>query len=331
MTIKVPPLFQSAEILLLGHYPKKVIFTHLKSYPSNHTMAHSDSIDWKRIFSLPSILFTAMGVLSAVFALKGFMLPNHFIDGGITGLSILFSHGSEEYIGAYLIAFNIPFVIIGYKKIGKTFAVQTTISILLLALALLVIPVPELHYDKILIAVFGGFFIGLGIGLVIKGGGVLDGLEVIAAYTNRKFGFSTSEIVMMFNTCVILGAVYVYNVETALYSILTYFTAMKISDYVVDGFEEYTALTVISGKDELIKSLIVKDFNKAISVFKGERGYLPASFDIKHDCDIIMTIVTRLEIHRIRMAILQADPHAFVFIQSIKEVTGGVIKQKVKH
>jgi uncharacterized membrane-anchored protein YitT (DUF2179 family) len=136
---------------------------------------------------------------------------------------------------------------------------------------------------------------------------------------------------MMFNTCVILGAAYVYGIEPAMYSILTYFTAMKISDYVVDGFEEYTALTVISGKHELMKKIIVQDFNKAISVFKGERGYLPSSFDIKHDCDIIMTIVTRLEIHRIRVAILEADPNAFVFIQSIKEVTGGVIKQKVKH
>ena len=292
---------------------------------------HEDFIDWKRILSLPSLVFTIAGVLSAVFALKGFMLPNHFIDGGITGLSILFSHGSEKYIGLFLVVFNIPFVIIGYKKIGKTFAVQTTISILLLTLAIKVIPIPELHYDKILIAVFGGFFIGLGIGMVIKGGGVLDGLEVIAAYTNRKFGFSTSEIVMMFNTCVILAAAFFFGPEPAMYSILTYFTAMKISDYVVDGFEEYTALTVISGKHEMIKSLIVNDFNKAISVYKGERGYLPASFNIKHDCDIIMTIVTRLEIHRIRMAILDKDPNAFVFIQSIKEVTGGVIKQKVNH
>jgi len=294
-------------------------------------MTHTDTIDWKRIFSPSTILLTVAGVLSAVFALKGFMLPNHFIDGGVTGLSILVSHGGEEYIGLILIVLNIPFIIIGYHKIGKTFAVQTSIAIGLLTLALMVIPITGIVTDKILIALFGGFFIGLGIGLVIKGGGVLDGLEVIAAYTNRKFGFSTSEIVMMFNTCVILAAGVTFGKEAAMYSIITYFTAMKISDYVVDGFEEYTALTVISGKHDLIKSLIVNDFHKAISVFKGERGYLPSSFHVRHDCDIIMTIVTRLEIHRLRLAIMEVDPNAFIFIESIKEVTGGIIKQKVKH
>lgn len=294
-------------------------------------MTHTDSIDWKRIFSLYTILFTLAGVLSATFALKGFMLPNHFIDGGVTGLAILLSHVSEEYLGLIIILLNIPFIIIGYRKIGKNFAVQTTLSIVLLALALMTIPIGGIEANPILIALFGGLFIGLGIGLVIKGGGVLDGLEVIAVYTNRKFGFSTSEIVMMFNTCVILAAGYTFGKEAAMYSIITYFTAMKISDYVVDGFEEYTALTVISGKHELIKNLIVNDFHKAISVFKGERGYLPASFHVKHDCDIIMTIVTRLEIHKLRMAIMEVDPNAFIYIESIKEVTGGIIKQKVKH
>lgn len=297
----------------------------------SHTHPSAESVDWKSIFSLPSMVYTLAGVASAVFALKGFMLPNHFIDGGITGLSILISHGAEETIGYFLILFNIPFVIIGYRKIGKTFALQTTIAILLLTLAIKIVPCPVMQVDPILIAVFGGFFIGLGIGLVIKGGGVLDGLEVIAAYTNRKLGLSTSELVMIFNTCIIIGVAKFFSLPAAMYSIITYFTAMKISDYVVDGFEEYTALTVISGKHDLIKSIIVNDFHKAISVFKGERGYLPSSFDIKHDCDILMTIVTRLEIHRLRMAILEADPQAFVFIQGIKEVTGGVIKQKVKH
>ncbi len=297
----------------------------------SHAHPSAESIDWKSIFSLSSILYTLAGVASAVFALKGFMLPNHFIDGGVTGLSILMSHGDENTIGYFLILFNIPFVIIGYRKIGKTFALQTTITILLLTLAIKVVPCPVMQVDPILIAVFGGFFIGVGIGLVIKGGGVLDGLEVVAAYTNRRLGLSTSELVMIFNTCIILGVAKFFSLTAAMYSIITYFTAMKISDYIVDGFEEYTALTVISGKHELIKSIIVKDFHKAISVFKGERGYLPTSFDIKHDCDIIMTIVTRLEIHRLRMAILEADPQAFIYIQGIKEVTGGVIKQKVKH
>jgi uncharacterized membrane-anchored protein YitT (DUF2179 family) len=294
-------------------------------------MSHHDFIDWRRIFSPTTILFTLLGVLSAVVALKGFMIPNHFIDGGITGISILASKTFHIDISLLLIGLNIPFVVIGYKRIGKSFAVQTTVAVILLVIGLNTVNVPMITDDKILIALFGGFFIGLAIGFIIRSGGVLDGLEVIAHYTNKKSGWSTGEIVMVINTLVILGAVFQFGIEAGMYSILTYFTAMRISDYVVDGFEEYTALTVISEKHENVKSIIVNDFNKAISVFKGERGYLPGSFDINYDCDIIMTIVTRLEIHRIKKAILEEDPSAFLYITSIKEVKGGIIKQKVKH
>ncbi len=294
-------------------------------------MAHSEAINWKRIFSPSSMLFTVIGVMSAIFALEGFMIPNHFIDGGVTGICIVFSKVLNIDIRLLLVAVNIPFVLIGYHRIGKSFAVQTTISITLLVVGLNTLDFPMITNDKILIALFGGFFIGLGIGFVIKAGGVLDGLEVIAHYTNKKTGFSTGEIVMFINTAVILAAAYQFGIEAGMYSILTYFTAMQISDYVVDGFEEYTALTVLSEKHENIKNIIVNDFNKAISVFKGERGYLPGSFDVKYECDIIMTIVTRLELHRIKQAILLEDPNAFVYITSIKEVKGGVIKQKIKH
>jgi len=294
-------------------------------------MSHPDSIDWKRIFSPGSMIFTVVGVLSAIVALKGFMIPNHFIDGGITGIAILISSKLDIKIGILLVALNLPFIFIGYLRIGKTFAVQTTLSMILLVVGLNFISIPMITNDNILIALFGGFFIGLAIGFIIRAGGVLDGLEVIGHYTNKKSGFSTGEVVMVINTIVILAAAVYFGKEAAMYSILTYFTAMRISDYVADGFEEYTALTVLSEKHENIKSIIVNDFNKAISVFKGERGYLPGSFNVKHDCDIIMTIVTRLELHRIKEAILMEDPNAFVYITSIKEVKGGIIKQKVKH
>lgn len=293
--------------------------------------SHHDIIDWKRIFSPSSLAFTLLGVICAVIALKGFMIPNHFIDGGITGISILASKAFHINISWLLIGLNAPFVVIGYHRIGKSFAVQTTVAVLLLVVGLNTLNIPMITDDKILIALFGGFFIGLGIGFIIRSGGVLDGLEVIAHYTNKKSGWSTGEIVLVINTAVILGAVFQFGLEAGMYSILTYFTAMRISDYVVDGFEEYTALTVISEKHKNIKNIIVNDFDKAISVFKGERGYLPGQFDINYDCDIIMTIVTRLEIHRLKTAILAEDPGAFLYITSIKEVKGGIIKQKIKH
>lgn len=294
-------------------------------------MKSSKSIQWRSIFSLKSMLFTIVGVLCGVVALKGFMMPNHFLDGGVTGLSVLAYEITHINISFFLVGFNIPFVILGYFKIGKTFAVKCLIAIILLAVLMNVIEIPVVTTDKILIAVFGGLFIGLGIGLNIKAGGVIDGMEVIADYTNKKSGFKTGEVILLINTSIFLIAAFFLGIETAMYSILTFFTAVKTSDYVVDGFEEYTALTIISKEYEAVKGIIVNDFGKAVTVYKGERGYLPNSFDVKYDCDIVMTVVTRLEIHRIQEAILELDPNAFFHVHSIKEVKGGVIKQLRKH
>jgi len=172
---------------------------------------------------------------------------------------------------------------------------------------------------------------GLSVGFVIKGGGVIDGFEVAAHYTYKKIGLSTGEIVLFANSIIFLLAAFNFGIEAAMYSILTYFTAVKTSDYVVDGFEEYTALTIVSEKHEQVKEIIVKDFKKAISVYKGERGYLPKSFEVRHDCDIVMTIATRLEVHRLKESISEVDPKAFFYSQRIKEVTGGVVKRKGHH
>lgn len=293
-------------------------------------MDNTNRIDWQSLFSVSSIVYSILGVLSAMIALEGFMLPNHFLDGGVTGISILVEAILGVPFTTLLVVFNIPFLYLGYKKIGKTFAVRALFAIVLLTILMHFIEIPPVTEDKVLIAVFGGFFIGLGIGLVIKGGGVLDGLEIIAFYTTRNSGFSTGEIILAFNALIYLGAAFVFSVETAMYSFLVYFAAMKTSDYVVDGFEEFTALTIISKDCDQVKSLIVNQFGKAITVYKGERGYLPQSFNIKHDCDIVMTIVTRLEIHRIKEATLKIDPNAFFFVQRIKEVKGGIGKHTSK-
>ncbi len=286
----------------------------------------ANSINWRSIFSPSSILYTVLGVFSALLALQGFMIPNHFLDGGVTGISILLEEVFDLPFSISLIIFNLPFLYLGYKKIGKTFSVNALLAIILLAVLMYFITFPQVTSDKVLIAVFGGFFIGLGIGLVIRGGGVIDGLEIIAHYTNEKIGFSTSEIIMCFNSLLFIGAAFEFGIETAMYSILVYYTAMKTSDYVVDGFEEFTALSIISKDYETVKSVIVKDFGKAITVYKGERGYLPNAFEVRNECDIVMTIVTRIEIHRIKQSVLDIDPHAFFFVQRIKEVKGGIGK-----
>lgn len=268
------------------------------------------------------------GIGFAILGLQGFLLPNNFLDGGVTGISILVTGFANIHISILLLVFNIPFVILGYHKIGRIFGVRSLFANILLAAGLFFINIPAFTDDKVLIAVFGGLFIGLGIGLVIRGGAVIDGVEVIAHYTEKKSAFTSGEIILTLNILIIMGAALQFGPETGMYSILVYYTAMKTTDYVVDGFEEYTALNFISIEEESICALIVNDFGKAVSIFKGERGYLPNSYNNTTECKIIMTVVTRLEVHRIKEAVHKIDSDAFIFVTSIKEVKGGIIKKK---
>jgi uncharacterized membrane-anchored protein YitT (DUF2179 family) len=288
----------------------------------------SDHVEWSEVWNFNNIFQIVLGVGLAVLAMKGFMIPNRFMDGGITGISILFHEIFHINISILVIALNVVFVYLGYHRIGKTFAVLTTIAVILLAIGLLFVDIKPITKDKLLIATFGGFLIGTGVGLVIRGGGVIDGAEVVAVFTRRKTGFSNSEIIMLFNAIIFAVAALEFGIETAMYSIITYFTATRATDYVVDGIEEYTAMNIISSQQETIKNFLVNELGKGITVYKGIRGYLPNSFDIKTDCEIIVTIVTRLEIKQIQDALMKIDPKAFVYVQSIKEATGGILKEK---
>jgi uncharacterized membrane-anchored protein YitT (DUF2179 family) len=288
----------------------------------------TDIIDWRMVSSPKNSLLILIGTCFAVLAMKGFMIPNKFLDGGITGISILLSEIFHINISFLVIILNGLFIYLGYKRIGKTFAVQTSIAVLLLSVGLLSIPINPVTHDKLLIAIFGGILMGTGVGLVIRGGGVIDGAEVIAVFTGRKTGFSNSEIIMLINTIIFAVAAFEFGIETAMYSIITYFTATRAIDYIVDGIEEFTAMNIISSQQEEVKNFLVNELGKGITVYKGSRGYLPGSFDIKTDCEIIVTIVTRLEIKQIQDAVIEIDPKAFMYVQSIKEATGGILKPK---
>jgi uncharacterized membrane-anchored protein YitT (DUF2179 family) len=287
-------------------------------------------VDWKHIRDPKHLLQMLFGTGLAVIAMKGFMIPNRFLDGGVTGVSILLHEVLDIKVSYLNLLLNIPFVYLGYKKIGKTFAVQTSIAIILLFIGLIFVNINPITSDKLLIAIFGGILIGTGVGLVIRTGCVIDGAEVIAVFTQRKTGFSNSEIIMAMNTILFAAAALHFGLETAMYSIITYFTASRATDYVVDGIEEFTAMNIICSKQEDVKRLLVNEMGKGITVYKGERGFLPGSFDISFDCEIIVTIVTRLEIKRIQEAVKIVDPAAFIYVQSIKEASGGVLKAK-KH
>lgn len=288
----------------------------------------SDTINWENVWNLKNLAQIIVGTGMAVFAMKGFMIPNQFMDGGVTGISILLHEISHINISIFIIVFNLPFIYLGYKKIGKTFAVQTTMAVILLALGLIFIEIKPVTTVPLLIAIFGGILIGTGVALVIRSGGVIDGAEVIAVFTKRRTGFSNSEIIMLFNTFIFAGAAFHFGLETAMYSLITYFAATRATDYVVDGIEQYTAINIISSQHDKVKDLLVNELGKGITVYKGERGYLPGSFEIKTDCEIIVAIVNRLEINQIQEAVILIDPKAFIYVHSINEASGGILKAK---
>lgn len=276
-------------------------------------------------------LLALIGIFSISFALKSLLMPNHFFDGGITGIALLVHEKFHYNIALIFVVFNIPFLLLGAKLIGKSFAIKSFLAIIILGLFLLFIPYPVITHDKLIIAVFGGFFIGLGVGLGMKSGFALDGIEVLAVYTGKKVGFSMSEIILGINIIIFSVAAIFFGLEAAFYSMLTYFVASKTINYVVEGFEEFTGITIISSKSEEIKQFLVLQMSKGITIYKGERGFMKENFDNSVATDIIFTVVTRLEVRKLKNAIHQIDPNAFIFSNSIKETAGGILKKRHEH
>jgi uncharacterized membrane-anchored protein YitT (DUF2179 family) len=283
------------------------------------------------LYTVKSFVLMLFGVLCAVLALRGFMIPNGFLDGGVTGISLLIHEIWHISFSILILGLNLLFFIPAYKHIGKRFAIRSFIAVAILAIGVEFLMIEPVTTDKLLIAIFGGSLIGLGMGLVIRSGAAIDGFELLALFTTKRIGFSISEVILFLNSIIFLIAAIEFGLEAAMYSVITYFAALKVADYVVDGIEEYISVTILSKESDKIKSLIVNKFGKGISIYKGERGYLPGQFDVKEECDIIVTIVTRLELLEINNAINEIDDKAFVYTHKIKETKGGVLKQKAGH
>ncbi|MEO6489869.1 MAG: YitT family protein [Ferruginibacter sp.] len=268
-----------------------------------------------------------IGVLSAGFGLKGFLLPNNFLDGGATGISLMISELTGLYLPIILVIINLPFVILGYHLISRQFAVKTSFGIIALAICVAVIPYPEITNDKLLVSVFGGFFLGAGIGFAVRGGGVIDGTEVLAIAVSKKSGLTIGDIILIVNIVIFLSAATLISVETALYAMLTYLAASKTVDFLIEGIEEYTAVTIISVKSDRIRTMIVDKLGRGITVYNGERGH-GKSGEKLYDLKIIYTIVTRLEVSKLKFEIEKIDPNAFVVMSSVKDMKGGMIKKR---
>lgn len=283
------------------------------------------------LFVLSDIVYLILGVLAASFALKSFLVPNHFLDGGVTGISLLIHEVSHVNLGLILLLLNIPFIILSLYLVGKNFAIRSGLTILLIALTLHFVPFPELTHDKLLVAIFGGFFLGVGIGLSMRGGGTFDGMEVLALFTFKKSSFSITEIILAMNVIIFTIAALFMKLETALYAMLTYFIASQTTKYVIEGIEAYTGVTIISANSDAVKKALVLSLNRGITVYKGERGFMKDSFEQSAEVDIVFTIVTRLEVRRIKNIVNAIDPKAFIFTQTVREPQGGIVKEIIKH
>ena len=277
---------------------------------------------------LKEFFLIILGILIAGFGLKSFLIPNGFIDGGITGISLLISFLTPLSAPILIFVLNIPFMFLARRQVGTIFAIKTFLAILGLSLRLIFVQYPVITSDKLLVAVFGGFLLGAGVGLAVRGGSVLDGTEVLSLYLTNKIGLSIGEIIFLINIIIFSFAAFLLGIEAALYSILTYLAASKTIDFFVQGIEEYIGITIISKKSDEIRKKLIKDFGKGVTIYNGKRGYLDSS---EKEIDILFTFVTRLEVTKIKQGIILTDPEAVIIEQGIKEVRGGIIKKRPLH
>jgi len=255
------------------------------------------------------------------------LLPNEFIDGGAMGISLLISETTNMSLSILIVAVNLPFLILGYSQIGKQFTIKSIIAIIVLALVVHFIPYPLITSDKLLIAVFGGFFLGAGIGMAIRGGSVIDGTEVLAIYLSKRTGLTIGDIILIFNIIIFSFGAYILSIEVALYAILTYLAAAKTINFIIEGVEEYTGITIISEDSDKIRLMITEKLGRGVTIYAGKGGYGKKGDNLKQ-IDIVYTVITRLEIASLRTEVDKIDSNAFIIMNSIKDTKGGMIKKR---
>lgn len=276
------------------------------------------------------MVLITIGIFSASFGLKGFLLTNKFIDGGATGVSLLVSSLTAFPLYLLLILINIPFVIMGYKTMGRKFAVKTLLAITGLALCVANVEFPNVTDDNLLVAVFGGFFLGAGIGFAIRGGAVIDGTEVLAIFLSRKLSVTIGDIIIVINALIFSAAAYFLSVEIALYSMITYLAASRTLDFIIEGIEEYVGVTIVALHSEEIRQMITDVMGRGVTVYAGKSGH--GRRGGTQNLEIIYTVITRLELNKLNSEIEKIEPDAFVVMSSVKDTRGGMIKKRpLKH
>lgn len=276
---------------------------------------------------ITDLFLISLGVLSAGFGLRGFLLPNKFVDGGAMGISLLTSEVSGINISFLIVLVNLPFISTGYITLGRAFALKTILAIIALSLAVALMPNFYITDDKLLVAIFGGFFLGLGIGMSVRGGAVIDGTEVLAIALSKRTGLTIGDIILIINVIIFSFAAWLLSIETAMYSLLTYLAASRTVDFIIEGIEEYTGVTIISVKTEELRRMITEELGRGVTIYQGKRGYITEKTTNPH-IEIIFTVITRLEVSRLNEEIEKIDPNAFVIMHAIKDTKGGMIKKR---
>lgn len=271
-------------------------------------------------------LFLFIGSILAAIGLEIFLIPNNIIDGGVVGISIMLSYLSNYPLGLFIFFLNIPFLVLGYKHIGKTFVISTLFSISSLSIWVTILhPIPGLTEDLMLAAVFGGIILGIGVGLIIRYGGSLDGTEIIAIILDKRTGFSVGEIVMFFNLFILSSAGFVFGWDKAMYSLIAYFIAFKMIDITIEGLEETKAAIIISEKSDVIAQKVMARLGRGVTLLSGKGGYTG------EERTVLYLVITRLEVVKLKTIIDEIDEHAFVTISEVHEVMGGRIKKRAIH
>ena len=271
-------------------------------------------------------LLILLGILSAGMGLKGFLLSSRFIDGGVTGVSMLLSDVLGLPLAILIFVINLPFIALGYRQIGRGFALKSALAIAGLSICLATVKYPDVTPDKLLTAVFGGIFIGAGIGLAIRGGAVLDGTEIAALLVSKSSHLlRVGDVILILNIFIFAAAAFFLGIESALYSILTYVAASKTIDFLLHGIEEYTAVIIISEHSEEIRREITAGLHRGVTVYKGRGGRSDA------EQDILYCVVTRLEIGRVKTAAKDIDASAFIMTHPLSDAEGGIIKKPALH
>lgn len=280
---------------------------------------------------IKSYFLILLAILSAGLGIKGYLLSSQFIDGGVTGISMLLNSISGLPLSISIPLINLPFIVLAYYQMGFKFALKSSIAIAGLALCLAFMPYPDVTPDKLLTALFGGFFIGLGIGLAIRGEAVLDGTEIAALLVSKTSSvLRVADVILILNIIIFTTAAFFLGIERASYSILTYFAASKTIDFLLYGLEEYTGVTIISEHSEQVRLAIVENLDRGVTIYSGKGGYGKKGENIKEN-EIIFTVVTRLEVGKLQTLINNIDPDAFIIQHSINDMQGGMIKSRRLH